>query len=1048
MGKKSKQANNTIIPNDPLLTALPFSNLTNVELYDLLDSVESHIKANLENQNFSNHIMRAIPHSSLQPTPCKYYTTEDFQNKFKDNKQDMKIMALNIRSLDKHFNELSCLLSALGNMDIVAISEIGRKNIESRSAFLQNMGFNLIYDEPTKSRGGVGLLFNIKIKVSQRNDLKINKIKIQGNTLDIENIWCEAQLPNNRNIVLGVVYKHPGCSVDCLNSFKEEFGKRLEKINNEQKECIIAGDLNIDGLKINKNENVKEFFNTILDQDFMPMITLPTRVTDHSATLIDHIIVNTELLKKQGEITSGIIFSDISDHLPNFIVIKNQSPSQKKERPLIRIFGHKNTKKFQEKIKSADWTEFYKTTDPEKALIISYSNYNKSYNASFPMKRLSRKRAKDKMWITMGLKKSIHRKNRLYKQSLLKPTANNKKQYTRYKNILTSCLRQAEEQYYKELLADEKQNLKTMWNIFGKVINPTKVKKENLIRQLKDNNRTITGNYEIANFLNSYFSSVGENLAKNIKNGSNFAKFLGNCNQCNFFLKPTETNEVYKELMKLKAKKSCGDDKIQPKIVKENAMEFSPLFTHIINLSFESGTVPSKLKLAKVIPIFKKNAREDPGNYRPISLLSSINKIMEKIMHKQLSKFLKRYQILYDYQFGFREGHSTTLALIEIVDNILYGMDHGKHVAGIYMDLSKAFDTVDHEILFQKLQHYGIRGLPLQWFKSYLTNRKQYTIANNATSEESTITYGVPQGSVLGPLLFLIYTNDITNAISGNHKIRLFADDTNIFVTCDSPMVLKQEITTAIREVFQWFNANKLSANLTKTSYTVFKNATNTPAYLNSIKIEDTTIKKVPSAKYLGIILDEKLDWKEHIEAVTASLAKITNSLKIVKNFVPHKNKHLLYYAYIYSKIKYGIEVYGTANATQIKKVQVKQNRALKVLFNKDFLTPTDPLHKELEVLKVKDINKLHTAKFVHMQQNSKTPNIFKNFFIANQTVHQHNTRQNNNLHITQPNTNNGKRTMKYHGATIWNALAGPLRKIESNKTFGSQLKRSLLANY
>ena len=271
--------------------------------------------------------------------------------------------------------------------------------------------------------------------------------------------------------------------------------------------------------------------------------------------------------------------------------------------------------------------------------------------------------------------------------------------------------------------------------------------------------------------------------------------------------------------MKLKAKKSCGDDKIQPKIVKENAVEFSPLITHIINLSFENGTVPSKLKLAKVIPILKKkNAREDPGNYRPISLLSSINKIMEKIMHKQLSKFLKRYEILYDYQFGFREGHSTTLALIEIVDNILYGMDHGKHVAGIYMDLSKAFDTVYHEILFQKLQHYGIRGLPLQWFKSYLTDRKHYTIANKATSEESTITYGVPQGSVLGPLLFLIYTNDITNAISGNHKIRLFADDTNISVTCDSPMVLKQEITTAIREVFQWFNANKLSANLTKTS--------------------------------------------------------------------------------------------------------------------------------------------------------------------------------------------------------------------------------------
>ena len=210
-------------------------------------------------------------------------------------------------------------------------------------------------------------------------------------------------------------------------------------------------------------------------------------------------------------------------------------------------------------------------------------------------------------------------------------------------------------------------------------------------------------------------------------------------------------------------------------------MEFSPLITHINNLSFENGTVTSKLKLSKVIPILK-NAREDPGNYRPISLLSSINKILLKIMHKQLSKFRKRYKIMYDYQFGFREGHSTTLALIELVDNILYGIDHGKHVAGIYMDLSKAFDTVDHEILSQNPQHFGIRGLPLQWFKGCNTNRKQYTIANKATSEETTITYGDPQASVLEPLLFLIYTNSITNEISGNHKIRLLTDDTNIFL--------------------------------------------------------------------------------------------------------------------------------------------------------------------------------------------------------------------------------------------------------------------------
>ena len=200
------------------------------------------------------------------------------------------------------------------------------------------------------------------------------------------------------------------------------------------------------------------------------------------------------------------------------------------------------------------------------------------------------------------------------------------------------------------------------------------------------------------------------------------------------------------------------------------------------------------------------------------------------------------------------------------------------------------------------------------------------------------------------------------------------------------------------------------------------------------------TFSQIPGHNFWWKTRLGRTHWSSHcISCQNNKLAEI------VKNFVTHKNKHLLYYAYIYSKIKYGIEVYGTANATQIKKVKVKQNRALKVLFNKDFLTPTYSLHKELEVLKGKDINKLHTAKFVHMQQ---IPSIFKNFLIANQTVHQHNTRQNHNLHINQPNTNNGKRTMKYHGATIWNALAGSLGKIDSNKTFGSQLKRILLANY
>ena len=233
------------------------------------------------------------------------------------------------------------------------------------------------------------------------------------------------------------------------------------------------------------------------------------------------------------------------------------------------------------------------------------------------------------------------------------------------------------------------------------------------------------------------------------------------------------------------------------------------------------GFFPSKLKVSKVVPVYKKLERTNPSNYRPISLLSVFSKIIEKLMHKRLYSYLTRYQILFDLQLEFSENHSTTLALIEIIDNIRKEVDGGNSVLGIYLDLSKAFDTVNHKILLNKLNNYGIRGNVNRWFQSYLCNRTQITSVNGIFSDEVGVSYGVPQGSVLGSLLFLIYVNDIAHVLPDNN-IRLFADDTNIFITGNTITTLQENSQLALNTLYKWFCDNQLSLNISKTCFTLF----------------------------------------------------------------------------------------------------------------------------------------------------------------------------------------------------------------------------------
>jgi hypothetical protein len=564
--------------------------------------------------------------------------------------------------------------------------------------------------------------------------------------------------------------------------------------------------------------------------------------------------------------------------------------------------------------------------------------------------------------------------------------------------------------FYQNKIKEEKQNLKVMWDIFGKVINPQKIKRPNNINalQIKEtkkvnnkiivNNKKITDDQEIANTINNFFSTVGPNLAKKHNPKPNeYKKYLKDKINSTIYLSPTNNPEIEELIINMNKKKPGGCDNISPKLLIATKHTMIPVLNHLYNLSFDTKTVPEKLKIAKLIAIFKKQLDEEkiiPGNYRPISLLSIIDKLLEKLMYSRLINFINKHKILYKYQFGFRKNHSTTLALIEITDNILQDLEKGKCSAGIFIDFKKAFDTVDHKILISKLEHYGIRGPALQWLKSYITDRQQFAFVNGKNSTMQKITCGVPQGSVLGPLLFLIYTNDIGNCTES--KVRLFADDTNCFVRSDNYADLKKVITGTLKEIFKWCSDNKLTINIDKTCYSIFHKPTQkVPKFLNNIKFNDIIIKRQYTSKYLGLILDENLNYKPHITELTTKLTKIVNSFKIIKHYVPVNNRMLLFEAYFNSKIENGIELYGSANSSLIKKLQIKQNRALKILYNLDFLTPTRKLHKDYKVLLIKDKYKLNVVKFIYKQQNNLLPESFNNYFTKIKENHGHKTRKN-----------------------------------------------------
>ena len=996
----------------------------------------------------------------------KYHSIYDFQ-KLKIQK-NFNIFHANVNGLESKFDNLHTFLAGnKSKMDVVAITETSENKDLSfiKNVSMESDGFKL-YNTPTNStKGGTVLYVNSDFDSFERTELK-------AQTDLYESVWAEIKNKNSKNIVLGCVYRHPSQIKSDYNEFNKYLDATLNRLAKENKEIYICGDFNMDLLKMNDFDTHLEFYTLLNSHGLLPFIIQPSRVVINQVpSLIDNIFSN----NISDAVLSGNIYLTLSEHFSQFASVNRNAIDVKKMTMYGRNMKNFSATDFRDDVSIQQWRQ--DTNDPNLLTYDLIKKLDGCAERHAPTQKLKPREVKFKLkpWITPEIQNLMRIRDRLFERKKRQPLNDHVRVvYNRVRNRVSRQLAKSKKEHYESYFDEMNSNIKKTWEGIRKIVNVKKSTKFS-ISHLNINGKIVDEPIDIANNFNNFFVNVGPETEKSIPRIPNQSpnQFLKNRNQFDFIIAHISEEEIVDIIVAL-PKKSVGPHSLPINFLKIVADIVAIPLCNIINLSFSQGIFPDMLKIAKVIALFKSGSTEEVNNYRPISLLPIFDKIIEKLMHKQLYKFLEDHNILFKNQFGFRKKCSTAHSLIEITEKIKESIDSGKFGCGIFIDLKKAFDTVNHKILLQKLEHYGVRGTILKWFESYLSDRKQYVFYNGVSSEMKTITCGVPQGSVLGPLLFLLYINDLPN-ISTKLQFYLFADDTNIYYESDNLKSMEKTINAELKKLSLWLNLNRLALNVSKTNFVIFRSYQKIPNHNVTLLMNNKALQQKDHVKYLGVLLDQHLSWKYQIKNVALKVSRGLGVIAKLKPFLKDNLIRTIYFSVVYSHLYYGIQAWGSADLIVRNKLNILQNKAVRILSGKQYfqiygqepgpLPSSEPLYKKLEILKFDDIFKLSIANFVFSTLTSESPPIFDEWFRYDHEVHGHSTRastdvirenyfdvgyaqQSFTLHTKGANNDYGRKMIQVMGPLIWNGIPEDIQEAGTILTFKKHLKAHIFNQY